>query len=75
MNVCGEPTNRLGAANLRARTKLNRAFINGAVLVAAIAGACLRSWTVFWLMVICGVALAIYSGDIRLDDGNRRSPR
>ena len=50
---------------LSAKHKLNSAFINGALIVAAVLGAMFESWTVF--LVAAGVLLAtsLHDGSIR----------
>ncbi len=37
---------------MSARTKLNVAFINGAVLLAAVAGGLMESWSVFFIALV-----------------------
>ena len=55
-----------------ARTKLNRAFINGALLIAAVCGFISQSWTAFWITVAVLLLLSVASGEIRLSNHNRR---
>jgi hypothetical protein len=55
---------------LSARTKLNIAFIQGALLVAALVGWSFNSWTAFFLIAAVLIVLAIYAGNIR--PGSRR---
>jgi hypothetical protein len=50
---------------LSARTKLNAAFIQGAILVAALIGWTCQSLTAFLLSAAVLIALATYAGDIR----------
>jgi hypothetical protein len=50
---------------LAARQKLNIAFINGALIVAAVAGFVAKSWTVFVVAAVALVMGAIYCGDVR----------
>jgi ABC-type Co2+ transport system permease subunit len=50
---------------LSARKKLNVAFINGALVVAALIGIVFRSWTVFLIVAVVLVIGAIYGGDVR----------
>lgn len=54
-----------------ARKKLNQAYLNGALVVAAVVGAATQSWTVFWLAVLFTLGSSLYSGGIRLN-GRRR---
>ena len=54
---------------MSARQKLNIAYINSAILFAAVLGGIFQSWTVFVIVAIVLVAMAIYSGSIR---GSRR---
>jgi hypothetical protein len=53
-----------------ARTKLNVAAINGAILVAALVGWVFHSWPVFLLTAIAMIALGLHAGHIR--PGRRR---
>ena len=55
-----------------ARHKLNEAFVNGAVIVAAIVGLLAESWLVFGLVFGGLFILKLYSGDIRVNRQNRR---
>ena len=48
-----------------AREKLNQAYLNGAVVVAAVIGLVAQSWTLFWIAVAYVVATSIYGGGIR----------
>ncbi len=48
-----------------ARQKLNTAYFNGGLLIAAIVGIAAGSWWVFFLVLILTVAGSIYSGNIR----------
>ncbi len=50
---------------MSARTKLNIAFINGSVFIAAIAGGIAESWAVFWFVAIVLIAGDVYLGYIR----------
>ena len=56
---------------MSARHKLNSAYLNGALGVAALIGAVTGSWGVFWLASAVLVASSIHSGDIRLGRGGR----
>ncbi len=55
-----------------ARTKLNIAFINGALIVAAFVGMAFQSWMVFWGVVVLLVAGSLYAGEIRPTGQRRR---
>lgn len=55
-----------------ARTKLNRAFINGALLIAAVCGYLSQSWTAFWFTAAVLLLLSFGSGEIRLANHKRR---
>lgn len=48
-----------------ARQKLNQAYLNGALVLAAVVGIATQSWAVFWLAVIFVVGSSFYAGDIR----------
>jgi len=56
---------------MHARQKLNRAAINGCVLLAGIFGLLAGSWVAFLAALAVVAALATYSGDIRLGPQNR----
>lgn len=49
-----------------ARQKLNQAYLNGALVIAAVVGAATQSWTVFWLAALFVVGSSLHSGGIRL---------
>jgi hypothetical protein len=55
-----------------ARTKLNRAFVNGALLIAAVCGFVSQSWTAFLITVAVLLLLSVGSGEIRLANHKRR---
>ncbi len=55
-----------------ARKKLNQAYVNGAVVIAAVFGVVTQSWTVFVLAAIFVAGSCYYAGDIRLR--GRRGP-
>ena len=55
-----------------ARHKLNEAFVNGALIVAAIVGLLAESWLVFGLVFGGLFVLKLYSGDIRPHRQNRQ---
>lgn len=61
-----------GGRTLGARQKLNAAYLNGALLVAALIGTATESWSIFLAAVLIGIGVATLSGDIRPD---RRSNR
>jgi hypothetical protein len=48
-----------------ARQKLNDAYVNGTLIVAAVAGLVCKSWTVFFVASAALVIGAIYCGDVR----------
>jgi hypothetical protein len=48
-----------------ARTKLNAAAINGALLIAALVGWLFGSWSVFLLTAGVLIAMGLHAGDIR----------
>ena len=54
-----------------AREKLNQAYVNGAIVVAAVVGFVGQSWTMFWIAVAYATASNIYGGGIRLQPGRR----
>jgi len=58
-----------------AREKLNQAYVNGAIVVAAVVGLIGQSWTMFWIAVAYAVASNVYGGGIRLQSGRRRDRR
>jgi len=55
-----------------AREKLNRASLNGCILIAGIIGLLAGSWIAFVVALAVAAALAAYSGDIRLGPRSRR---
>ncbi|MBN8627375.1 MAG: hypothetical protein J0M17_18005 [Planctomycetes bacterium] len=55
-----------------ARQKLNRAYVNGAVLCGAVAGLVTESWFWFFFMLCVCLAGSYYDGEIR--PGRRRRP-
>lgn len=54
-----------------ARQKLNYAYLNGAFLLATIAGLAIRSWAMFWIVAIGVAACGLYVGNIRPDRRGR----
>jgi len=54
-----------------ARHKLNLAYLNGALVIATIAGLAMKSWGVFWLVALLFYICAIRAGNIR-PGGQRR---
>jgi hypothetical protein len=54
-----------------ARQKLNIAFINGALLIGAVAGLVFKSWAVFVVAAVVLIGGAIYCGDVRPGPGRR----
>lgn len=55
-----------------ARQKLNQAYINGAVVLAAVAGIACQSWLVFLGAMIFAIVMNVYGGGIRTARRNRR---
>lgn len=51
---------------MSARHKLNVAFVNGSVMLAAAAGAATGSWVVFGLTAAALLGANLYSGEVRL---------
>ena len=50
---------------MSARKKLNIAFVNGSLVVAAAIGLLAGSWPVFWVALAVLLGANIYRGDIR----------
>jgi hypothetical protein len=48
-----------------ARTKLNVAYFNGCLVVAAVIGVALESWIVFLATLAVTIGYGVYGGDIR----------
>ena len=48
-----------------ARQKLNAAYLNGGLLIAAFIGIAAESWSIFLLVLVISIISACYSGDIR----------
>jgi len=57
---------------MHARQKLNRAAVNGCILLAGIIGLLAGSWVTFLVALVVAAALSTYSGDIRLGPRSRR---
>lgn len=55
-----------------ARQKLNQAYLNGALIIAAVLGVATQSWTVFWIVTLIAVGSSMHSGEIRLHGRNRK---
>lgn len=55
-----------------ARQKINQAHVNGAIVLAVVAGGLLQSWTVFWITFGLAAASAWYDGGIRSGPGHRK---
>ena len=55
-----------------ARHKINRAVLNGCVLIAGVIGFLSGSWLAFGIVLAVELALAIYAGDIRVRPNKRR---
>jgi hypothetical protein len=58
-----------------ARQKLNAAYFNGCLIVAALVGLVAQSWTLFGLTLIVTVALCCHSGEIRHRPGSGQAGR
>jgi hypothetical protein len=58
---------------MSARRKLNAAFFNGSLIVAAVIGLLFESWAVFGLILVVLVIGNLVAGEIRPD--NRRQER
>ncbi len=56
---------------MSARTKLNVAAFNGAIVVAGVVGALAQSWWVFGLLTTGLLLLAIHAGETRLRGRDR----
>jgi hypothetical protein len=55
-----------------ARTKLNIAAINGSLVIGAVAGLALESWSAFWGVTILLVVGNLCAGAIRPTGSRRR---
>lgn len=55
-----------------ARTRLNQAYFNGSVLIAALVGVLAESWPLFFLALGVLVASNLYLGEIRAGRHPRR---
>ena len=58
-----------------ARQKLNQAHVNGALIVAGIAGLLTGSWAIFFIAAAALIGAATYNGGIRTKPSNYRSQR
>lgn len=56
---------------MSARTKLNMANMNAALLIAAVLGAITESWLVFFLTTGVLIVGDFHSGDIRIGGGGK----
>ena len=54
-----------------ARQKLNQAYFNGALVIAAVLGVAAQSWTVFWIATLVVSGSSLHSGGIRLRSRNK----
>ena len=54
---------------MSARNKLNVAYFNGCLLVAALFGLTAKHWSVFWAALAVTVGCGVYTGDIRPAQG------
>ena len=48
-----------------ARQKLNRSYIQGGLLIAALVGGIAGSWSVFFVALAIFIALSFYTNEIR----------
>ena len=55
-----------------ARQKLNQAYVNGAVALAAVVGFACKSWLAFGGALILAIVLNLYGGGIRTGRGKGR---
>lgn len=60
---------------MSARHKLNQSYVNGALLLAGVIGACTESWTVFIALTAIFIGLSIHAGEIRPVSTPRRKKR
>lgn len=51
---------------MSARTKLNIAFFNGALLASGVVGGIAGSWAVFFVALGVSTGIAVYARDIRM---------
>jgi len=58
---------------MRARHKLNTAFVWGCLLVSAFFGLAADSWGVFWIVLVVTIGGCYVSGDIRPNSDARQS--
>lgn len=49
-----------------ARQKLNHAYLNGALIIAAVVGIATQSWAAFWLAALFAAGTNLLAGNIRL---------
>jgi hypothetical protein len=56
---------------MNARGKLNAAYVNGAIVLAVIAGVLTNSGIVFGVILVGGVLLSLYLGNIRSSPRHR----
>jgi hypothetical protein len=56
---------------MNARGKLNAAYVNGAIVLAVIAGVLTNSGIVFGVILVGGVLLSFYLGNIRTSPRHR----
>ena len=56
---------------MSARRKLNAAFFNGSIIVAAVVGLLFGSWAAFALVLALLLVGSLLAGDIRLGKGRR----
>ncbi|MBL9085015.1 MAG: hypothetical protein JNK76_24640 [Planctomycetales bacterium] len=55
-----------------ARSKLNQAYLNGALVVAGVCGTLFQSWGVFAVALVALLGASLRNRDIRTDDRRRR---
>jgi hypothetical protein len=57
---------------MNARNKLNVAYLNGAILLAIVAGVLTQSWLVFIVFLVVGVLVCLHVGSIRPNRRHRQ---
>lgn len=57
---------------MSARDKLNRAYLNGALLVAGVFGVIGQSWSIFVMAAVLLSLLSVATGEVRLSRRKRR---
>ena len=60
---------------MNARSKLNQAYVNGALMLAGVFAAIAESWRLFLLLTVILIGLCVHSGDIRLQSRGKNTDR